>query len=269
VNRDIRLRQIRKFLRRKRTSDVDTFGIYQWIDRCYYEGWWSMAVALGQHIPPNTLNESYRKRLEFLLGECRRRRDCTDNEQSSVKTNVARHKSQAGEIGSSYKKMSDRQRARNSLLENIKTYIEQKLNLGVRINLHPSGVLRVSARKAGLVIELWIDKHDRLFLGVVFPNIKARKVLFELLEPIKEYLPKITEHTFQIHEGKGASGRGWIFSEIVYDRHKPLQDHLEFFALKYVLFIIAIKNADVFISVIDRSLKNEQRKTEATNSEIS
>jgi len=64
-------RAIERFLKGIGTKNIDVFSLYQWIDRCYYQGWWDLACALGANIPPNSLILDYHKRLEFLLRECR------------------------------------------------------------------------------------------------------------------------------------------------------------------------------------------------------
>jgi hypothetical protein len=71
MNSEIQLRKINRFLKGKGRKEIDAFCIYQWIDRCHFEGWWDAAVALGSCIPPNALNQDYQKRIEFLLGQCR------------------------------------------------------------------------------------------------------------------------------------------------------------------------------------------------------
>lgn len=69
---DIR-RQIHRFLKGRYRKEVDTFCIYQWVDRCYFHGWWDLGAKLASSIPPNSLNQEYHKRLEYLLSECRTR----------------------------------------------------------------------------------------------------------------------------------------------------------------------------------------------------
>ena len=71
MNRDSQLKKIKRFLKGKKGNDVDPFCIYQWIDRSYYESWWDIAINLSAHLPPNSLDENYQKRLNFLLVECR------------------------------------------------------------------------------------------------------------------------------------------------------------------------------------------------------
>lgn len=68
-------RKIRRFLKGSIKDGIDAFCIYQWIERCHYQEWWQMGVALGSHIQPNSLNKDYQKRLEFILSECRRHYD--------------------------------------------------------------------------------------------------------------------------------------------------------------------------------------------------
>jgi hypothetical protein len=72
MNRDSQKRDINRFLSGKGRNDLDAFCIYQWVDRCHYEGWWDLALELGTRIPPNSIGDDYQKRLEYLLGECRK-----------------------------------------------------------------------------------------------------------------------------------------------------------------------------------------------------
>lgn len=71
MNNEVQRKKINRFLKGKSKKDIDAFCIYQWIDRCHFEGWYDDAVALGSFIPPNSLNQDYQKRIEFLLGHCR------------------------------------------------------------------------------------------------------------------------------------------------------------------------------------------------------
>jgi hypothetical protein len=73
MNKNSQLRQIQKFLKGQGNKDVDPFCIYQWIDRCYYEGWWVGAISLSSYVPPNSLIEDYHKRVDFLVNECRKK----------------------------------------------------------------------------------------------------------------------------------------------------------------------------------------------------
>jgi len=75
MNSEVQLRKINRFLKGKARKEIDAFCIYQWIDRCHFEGWWDAAVALGSSIPPGALNHDYQKRIEFLLGQCRNQID--------------------------------------------------------------------------------------------------------------------------------------------------------------------------------------------------
>ena len=75
-------KKIHRFTKGAIKDRIDAFCIYQWIERCHFEGWWDAAVALGSFMPPNSLNKDYEKRLEFILSECRRnheRREKAEN----------------------------------------------------------------------------------------------------------------------------------------------------------------------------------------------
>jgi hypothetical protein len=75
MNRETQERQIQGFLNGKTRKQIDVFTIYQWIDRCYYEEWWDLALALAPFVPPNSLKEDYHKRIDFLLYECQMKCD--------------------------------------------------------------------------------------------------------------------------------------------------------------------------------------------------
>jgi hypothetical protein len=72
MNEKSQKRKIIKFLKGKIKEDIDSLCLYQWVERCYFHGWWKMGVALGSYIPPFSLNQEFHKRLEYLLSECRR-----------------------------------------------------------------------------------------------------------------------------------------------------------------------------------------------------
>jgi hypothetical protein len=82
MNKDRQKRQILRFLSKKYTAQVDVFTIYQWIDRCYFEQWRELAVALGALLPPNSLTDQYHKRVEYMLSECRKINPDGASEQS-------------------------------------------------------------------------------------------------------------------------------------------------------------------------------------------
>jgi hypothetical protein len=77
-------RKIRRFLRGAINDGIDTFCIYQWIERCHFEGWWEMGVALGSQLQPNSLKKDYEKRLQFMLSECRRNDDQEKETQNAT-----------------------------------------------------------------------------------------------------------------------------------------------------------------------------------------
>jgi hypothetical protein len=69
MNKESQKRKIVKFLNNGMARDIDAFCIYQWIERCHFEGWWDLALSLS--VPPNSLNQDYHKRLNYLLSDCR------------------------------------------------------------------------------------------------------------------------------------------------------------------------------------------------------
>ena len=71
MNKESQRRKILSFFDKKANKDIDSFCIYQWIERCHFLGWWTLAVDLGAHVPPNSLNKDYHRRLDFILRECR------------------------------------------------------------------------------------------------------------------------------------------------------------------------------------------------------
>lgn len=64
-------KEIIRFLNGKRKKDIDVFSLYQWLDRCFYEGWWDLGLSLSAQIPPNSLSDNYHKRIIFMTNECR------------------------------------------------------------------------------------------------------------------------------------------------------------------------------------------------------
>jgi len=77
-------RKIRRFIKGAIKDGIDPFCIYQWIERCHFEGWWEMGVALGSQLQPNSLNRDYEKRLEFILSECRRNHEREKKAQNAT-----------------------------------------------------------------------------------------------------------------------------------------------------------------------------------------
>lgn len=73
MNKDAQFQRIRKFLNGTSKNDVDSFSLYQWIERCHFHKWWDLAVELAAHLPPNSLDRDYDMRLNFILKECRDR----------------------------------------------------------------------------------------------------------------------------------------------------------------------------------------------------
>lgn len=71
MNEESQRRKILRFLKGKASKDVDAFCLYQWVERCHYQGWWDLGEKLGSHIPPNSLSDHYYQRINFLLRECR------------------------------------------------------------------------------------------------------------------------------------------------------------------------------------------------------
>lgn len=78
MNQDHQRHQIQRFLKGRIKKDIDTFCIYQWIERCHFHGWWDTGLSLGSYIPPNSLDSHYHKRLEYLLSDCRRNVNSTN-----------------------------------------------------------------------------------------------------------------------------------------------------------------------------------------------
>jgi hypothetical protein len=73
MNGEKQKKQILRYLNGTAGADVDSFCIYQWLDRCCFEGWWEFGLRLGSAIPPNALDEDYSKRVDYLSGLCRDR----------------------------------------------------------------------------------------------------------------------------------------------------------------------------------------------------
>lgn len=133
------------------------------------------------------------------------------------------------------------QKTRNRFMQTIKDHIELT-NSDIHINLHSTGNLRASSGKTGIQIQLWIDKDNSIFLGATFGNLEAKRILMELLQQKGEYIRAKTGHKFEVHQGKGNPGYGWIFSEIIYDMRKPIEHHVELFSSQYVTLIRLLRD---------------------------
>lgn len=66
-------RRIKGLIRKKGRKQTDALGIYLWIERCHYQGWWDLGVELASYLPPSSLSPDYQKRLEYLANDCRNR----------------------------------------------------------------------------------------------------------------------------------------------------------------------------------------------------
>lgn len=86
-------RQIVSFLNGKGNRDIDVFSVYQWIERCHFEGWWELAIGLTQNIPPNSLPPDYHKKLNYLLSECRAKLKAVRKPQITPKRRYIRNTS--------------------------------------------------------------------------------------------------------------------------------------------------------------------------------
>jgi hypothetical protein len=62
-------REIQRFLKGLYCKDVDSFQVYQWIERCHFHQWWRLGISLSSYIMPDSLNPDYQKRLDFFLKE--------------------------------------------------------------------------------------------------------------------------------------------------------------------------------------------------------
>ena len=92
MNESSQKRQIQRFLKGHDKRDIDAFCIYQWIERCHIQKWWEMGIALAAYMPPDTLENNYQKRLEFILNECRKNFDAEQSiEAQSSKTVSSTH----------------------------------------------------------------------------------------------------------------------------------------------------------------------------------
>lgn len=83
MNDESQRRKILRFLKGKPSKDVDAFCLYQWIERCHYQGWWDLGISLGSHIPPNSLSDHYYQRINYLLKECRTKYNETSKKKDS------------------------------------------------------------------------------------------------------------------------------------------------------------------------------------------
>jgi hypothetical protein len=74
MNKERQRWRINSFLQGKGSKDIDSFCVYQWIERCHFEEWWDLALSLSRNVPPNSLNDEYHKRLNYLVSFCRDKR---------------------------------------------------------------------------------------------------------------------------------------------------------------------------------------------------
>ena len=90
MNEYTQKRQIQRFLKGNDKRDIDTFCIYQWIERCHNQEWWEIAIELSQYITPGSLNTDYQKRLNFILKDCRIKQDKINGEKALVDPIISR-----------------------------------------------------------------------------------------------------------------------------------------------------------------------------------
>jgi hypothetical protein len=86
MNESTQKRQIQRFLKGNDKRDIDAFSIYQWIERCHIQEWWQLAIELSTYITPSSLNIDYQKRLDFILKDCRNKREMLDGGKELVET---------------------------------------------------------------------------------------------------------------------------------------------------------------------------------------
>ena len=88
MNKESQKRKIARFLNGKINKDIDPFCIYQWIERCFYHGWWKLGIQLASSLPPNSIGDHFQKRLDYLLLECRRNAKEDTKHKSITKHNI-------------------------------------------------------------------------------------------------------------------------------------------------------------------------------------
>jgi hypothetical protein len=137
------------------------------------------------------------------------------------------------------------QRTRNRFMQTIGDHVNQT-NPDINVNLHSTGNLRVSSGKTSIQIQLWINKDNEMFLGVSFGgnkgDVTAEGIVLELLRKKGDHIREKTGHKFIVHHGKGKPGYGWIESEIIYDVHKSLEQHVGLFSSEYVTLVRLIRD---------------------------
>ena len=240
MNSEKQKKQIIKFLKGNEKKYVDVFCIYQWIDRCYFQKWWNLALKLEPYIPPNSLKEQYHKRLEFLLAECR-------------KNSISEYSKEINEDMSVYLplniitnvKQKENHSIRELIIEGIARVV-MKLDPTIHVNNYKGWVLRVASGKAGLTIESWMYKSLSCVVGVTASGRIAKDTILSILKTNNEFIISSIGHSFSIKGGNKNPDSIWIESEIIYDKNKQLVEIIEVLASEYFSAI------NLFSSLIKR-----------------
>ncbi|HPM10601.1 MAG TPA: hypothetical protein PK941_09185 [Paludibacter sp.] len=237
MNSEKQKKQIIKFLKGKEKKYVDVFCFYQWIDRCYFQKWWNLALALEPYIPPNSLKEQYQKRLEFLLAECRRNYNSeTSKEIINDDKLVNLTLNMANNIN-----LKENHLIIELIIGEIAKAI-MKRDPAIHVNNYKGWVLRVASGKAGLTIESWMYKSLSFYVGVVATNKEAKNIILEILEKKREFIKNKIGHSFSIKGGNKNPDSIWIESQILYDMNTPLAELIKRLASEYYRTIDLFRN---------------------------
>ncbi|OQB72063.1 MAG: hypothetical protein BWX92_03697 [Deltaproteobacteria bacterium ADurb.Bin135] len=238
MNSEKTKKQIIKFLKGKEKKYVDTFCFYQWIDRCYFQKWWNLALAIEPYITTNSLPEEYIKRLKFLLAECRIKNSETSNKIINEETSL----NMSLNIINNH--LKENHWTREFIIGEIAKII-MKWNPIIHVNNYKGWVLRVASGRTGLTIESWMYKSLSFYVGVSASGRKAKDTLLSILEKNNEFIVNSTGHSFSIKGGNKNPDSIWIESQILYDKNTPPLELIERLASEYYSTIVSFRQACV------------------------
>jgi hypothetical protein len=238
MNKDSQKKKMLKFLKRSNAEDIDAFCLYQWVDRCVFQGWWRLGITLGYRIPPNSLNDVYHKRLEYLLAECL----ANDKSAAFEHTNILRQRKSAlvRSEGSEISFLTTQEK-RNALLEKVRIVASQT-EPGLHIGTHKNGLLRVSSGSPG--IEIWLRMYPKNVLNfeIVAHHREASQTVRSLLDRYSEFIKLQTGYFFQIRsEGRRNRDYLWVFSQIEYKVNEHQEDNIMVVATDYIKIIKTLR----------------------------
>jgi hypothetical protein len=236
MNSEKQKKQIIKFLKGNEKKYVDVFCVYQWIDRCYFQKWWNLALKLEPYIPPNSLKEQYHKRLEFLLAECRKNNISESSKEINEDMSVNLFLNIINNIN-----LKENHLIRELIIEGIAKVVMRR-DPTIHVNNYKGWVLRVASGKAGLTIESWMYKSLSFYVGVTASDRKAKDTILSILKTNNEFIRSATGCFFSIKGGNKNPDSIWIESQILYDKNIKLVDLIEELASEYLSVIYLFRS---------------------------